>query len=260
MTSAYYTQQDHDDLTTRVPQDCPLLLDKCAELVRAVSRRMRDLSWDLHTYWERPGIITGRSAAATNAIYGISMPFLRSREQALLVERMMGRDGVSAPASVDWHHHPVIELRLTPENFAIELILPPSAWWDQRNLVGKLSVARHRETLRSLLARMDGDFRFGFWDGIHLSDLHLTSMQLVRSGALYELMNTFGDGQDWMRVGVWYEPEDERLTTGQITVEVVNRMAALYPLYNFFLWTSNNNFQSFHPANAWMYNSRDMQQ
>ena len=168
----------------------------------------------------------------------------------MLVERLMGRDGSDMSANVDIYRHPVIELRITPENFAIELIMSPLAWWDQRNLIGKLSVDRHHETLRGFLQHIDGDYRFGFWDGTELSDMHLTSRQLLRGNILNEWMSTFADGQDWLRVGVWYEPEDPALSTENILNETVQRVVALYKLYNFMLWTSNNNFQSFYRTAA----------
>jgi hypothetical protein len=158
----------------------------------------------------------------------------------------MGRDGVGASANADIYRHPVIELRITPENFAIELIMSPLSWWDQRNLIGKLSVARHRDTLRGILQQLDGDYRFGFWDGTSLNDMHLTHRQLLRGNILEEWMGTFSDSQDWMRVGVWYEPEDPALDADSILNECVHRIVALYKLYTFMLWTSNNNFQSFY--------------
>jgi len=257
MNLPYFSAQDHSDL--RSPMQSDLLLDKCAELQKALARRVRELAWDLHPYWERPHMVVGRCAAAPGACASISLPFLRSKEQAIAIERMMGRDGVSAPSSVDWRRHPVIELRITPEHVAIELVLSPTAWWDQRNLVGKVSVARHRDTLQSILAQMGGDFRFGFWDGESLSDAHLTSRQLARSGALHELMSTFGDGQDWLRVGVWYAPEDARLSSGTLVGELGSRLAALYPLYAYLLWTSSNNFHSFHPTNIWLAGGREVQ-
>lgn len=258
MSHPYFSAQDHIDLCGSPTPDS-LLLDKCAELQKALARRVRELAWDLHPYWERPHMMVGRSAAAAGACASISLPFLRSKEQAAAVERMMGRDGVSAPASVDWRRHPVIELRITPAHVALELVLAPTAWWDQRNLVGKFSLPRHREALQSILAHMGGDFSFGFWDGETLGDAHLSSRQLARSGALTDLMSTFSDGQDWLRVGVWYAPEDARLCSGTLLNELGSRLAALYPLYAYLLWTSNNNFHSFHPTNIWLAGGREAQ-
>jgi hypothetical protein len=251
MTALYFTEDDTAALSAATLEEQRPTLEKCAELHNALTRRMRDLSWDIHPHWEKPQLILGRSAASAAPVYGVSLPYLRSKEQAQLVERLMGRDGVGASATLDWRRHPILEFRLTTDHAAVELVVPPSAWWDQRNLVGKLSLSRHRETLRSHLARMSGTFHFGFWDGIHLNeDLHLTNRQLARASAFDELMSTFWDGQDWMRVGVWFELDDPALNTTCILSEIISRMSSLYPLYHFFLWSGNNNFQSFHPANA----------
>lgn len=218
---------------------------------------MRDHSWDLHPNWDKNRLFVGRSAASSSTFVGLALPYLRSPEQAQLVERLMGRDGLGAPLHVDIHRHPVIELRLTPQHFTIELVLAPSAWWDQRNLIGKLSVARHREAFRMLLQRMDGDYRFGFWDGSHLSDVHLTNRQLLRGSVLEEWMSTFSDGQDWLRVGVWYDPSHPALNANSILSEVTQRIAALYGVYTFLLWTSNNNFHSFYKGHIPSVSNKD---
>jgi hypothetical protein len=245
MSAQYFAAEDFSALTASEP-DMQAVYDKFVELHNALHRRMRDHNWDLHPNWDKNGMFVGRSAACSTNFVGLSLPYLRSREQAHLVERLMGRDGVETPLNVDVHRHPVLELRLTPEHFTVELVLAPSAWWDQRNLIGKLSVSRHRETFRNLLQRMDGDYRFGFWDGCHLSDIHLTNRQLLRGSILEEWMSTFSDGQDWLRVGVWYEPEHPSLSAGTILTEITQRAASLHGLYTFMLWTSNNNFHSFY--------------
>jgi hypothetical protein len=250
VNSPYFLKEDLLSLQQSSSLDLQGLQDKFVELHTSLRRRMRDHNWDLHAHWDKTQMISSRSAASSHWINGIALPYFRSQEQARLVERLMGRDGVGFNASIDTHRHPVIELRLTPEHFAIELIVSPSSWWDQRNLIGKLSVSRHRDALRDLLRRMDGDYRFGFWDGIHLSDMHLTNRQLLRGTILDEWMSTFADGQDWLRVGVWYEPEDPALDSPQIISEIVQRVGSLYGVYNFLLWTSNNNFQTFYKGSS----------
>ena len=245
MSTAYFTQHDHETLASPLPTiDTQQVYDKLGELHRTLYRRMRDHNYDLHPDWNKARPISNRSGACNGEIQGLSLPYLRSKEQGVLVERLMGREG--ADLSADIYRHPVIELRITPANFAIELIMSPQSWWDQRNLIGKLTVARHRETLRGILQRVEGDYRFGFWDGVHLSDMHLTSRQLLRGNILDEWMSTFSDGQDWLRIGVWYEPLDPALDTDNILSEVVERVLALQKLYTFMLWTSNNNFQTFY--------------
>ncbi len=246
MDGAYFTSEDLIALNTMPNHDVQGVADKFYELHRLFFRRMRDHNWDLHPHWDKSSMITLLSAASSTEIKGLALPYLRSKEQRQLVERLMGREGHGTATSSDIHRHPVIELRVTPTHFAIELILSPFSWWDQRNLLGKLAVDRHRQTLRTLFGEMDGDFRFGFWEGTELSDMHLTSRQVLRGNVLDEWMGTFSDGQDWLRVGVWYEPDHAALKTDAILGEVVKRFAWLHRLYTFMLWTSNNNFQSFY--------------
>ncbi|MBE2268189.1 MAG: hypothetical protein IAE80_08135 [Anaerolinea sp.] len=246
MSGAYFTIDDHLALTSLPNHNVQTLTDKFSELHRLFFRRMRDHNWDLHPHWDKAAIITTHSAASSGEINGLALPYLRSKEQRQLVERLMGRDGQVTSSALDIHRHPVIELRITPTHLAIELIMSPLSWWDQRNLIGKLSIDRHRQALRSAFAEIDGDFRFGFWEGTELSDMHLTSRQVLRGNVLDEWIGTFSDGQDWLRVGVWYEPGHPSLATDTILSEVVRRFSALYRLYTFMMWTSNNNFQSFY--------------
>lgn len=246
MDGAYFTSDDHNTLNTLPNHGVQAIEEKFHELHRLIFRRMRDRNWDLHPHWDKSAIITSRSAASSTDIKGLALPYLRSKEQRQLVERLMGRDGGGTATSSDIHRHPVIELRLTPTHFAIELIVSPFSWWDQRNLLGKLSVDRHRQTLRGLFGEIDGDFRFGFWEGTELSDMHLTARQVLRGTVLDEWMGTFADGQDWLRVGVWYEAEHVELRTDAILSEMLKRLSSLQRLYTFMLWTSNNNFQSFY--------------
>jgi hypothetical protein len=160
-----------------------------------------------------------------------------------MVEHLMGIDG---SCMVNPYRHPVIELRVAPDHFAIELVLSPNAWWDQQNVVGKLELDRHRAGLRGLMRNMNGDYFFGFWEGTRLSDMHLTTWQLTHGKVIEEWMATFADGQDWLRFGVWYEPEHPALSTDNIVNETFERLSELYSLYDFMLWTSNNNFHSFY--------------
>jgi hypothetical protein len=247
MSQAYFTPEDFKSAPD-IHAQTTLLSDKFSELHRILYRRMRDLTWNLYPIWDKSPVIPGRSAAASGPVGGLSLPYLRSREQAVMVERLMGRDGADAPLKLELNRHPVIEMRLTEQHFAVELIVSPSSWLDQRNLVGKLSVMRHRQTLRQLLTRFDGDYLIGFWSGVHLSDAHVELRQLLRGRFLDEWMSTFCDGQDWMRVGMWYSPEDPVLATNALVPELMKRISALYHLYSFVVWTSNNNYQHFTPV------------
>ena len=158
----------------------------------------------------------------------------------------MGREAAGTSIELEARRHPVIELRLTPQYYSVELVLSPDAWWDQRNLLGKLSVERHRNTFYKLLQKLDDQARLGFWGGIHLSEMHLTVEKLTHVQMLAEWMETFAVGKDWFRAGIWYEIGHTALSEEQIAEETLRQVRALYPLYEQILWSSDNNFHRFY--------------
>lgn len=246
----YFTPEDHlllsnsaNDLSNPAVS---LLSAKLKTLHTSLHQKMRDHQWNLFPHWDHAALLSNRSAASSQPIDGLTLSYLRSRDQATMVERLTGRDNVGTHYAVEGHRHPVIELRITPEHIAVELVLSPASWWDQRNLMGKLSVPRHRDALINLLSHTSGDFRVGFWEGAHLSDASVTLRQLLRGGMVLEWLSTFGDGQDWLRLGMWYDAGSPALNGETLLPELFERMSALYQLYTFALWTSNNNFHSFY--------------
>lgn len=208
--------------------------------------RVRNHNLDLHPRWQKSAIISRESAACVGQTQTLALTYFRSREQAEMVEKLMGKEHVSQTGQVDTYRHPVIELRVAPDHFAIELILSPYAWWDQQNFIGKLELPHHRSDFRNLLKDLDADYRFGFWDGAYLSDMHLTVGELLRGRALDEWLATFADGQDWLRIGKWFSLDDAALDAGSITSEIFNSVKSLHTLYTFMLWTGNNNFHNFY--------------
>jgi len=221
-----------------MPANQPLANDLLNQLETALSARFHKYSVSLDV------ATTSESSADWSGNSNSTVTYHRPFEEAQNVEYLLGCD---MPLSeLNLRRHPVIELRLTPNHFSVELVVSPEAWLDQQNLIGKLGIQRHREAFRSTLQRMDGDFRLGFWSGCELSDMHLTTRQLSRGNNLQEWMSTFCDGQDWLRVGVWYTPEAPQLDTSRILRELTDRIGALYRVYTFLTWTSNNDFLSFY--------------
>ncbi len=169
-----------------------------------------------------------------------SVTFVRPSSAAQTVEALMGRDMPSR--RVDLRRHPVLEVRTFASGIVVELILSSHAWWDQQNLTAKLSVSTHRDTFYKLISQLDARYVFGFWEGTHLDDMHLTAGQLRSSAAFNQWMATFADGRDWLRIGMWIESES---LDADLTAEVFNRLQELVELYRFVAWTSNNDFRSF---------------
>lgn len=217
------------------------------QLHRVLYDRIRAQSWDLYPYWESDRIVARASAAGGLDTNVYALVYLRSEEQARMVEENMGVESrARGYTGIRASRHPVIEVREAADHFAVELIISPDAWWDQQNVIGKLELERHRVGLRSLLQGMKPDYCFGFWGGTHLSDMHLTSWQLVQGNILSEWLGTFADGQDYLRFGVWYDRNDPALAPESFVTEVYGRLADLYALYEFLVWTGNNNFRGFY--------------
>ena len=136
-------------------------------------------------------------------------------------------------------------MRLSDSCFTVEFIISPDAWYDQQNAQGKLTVARHRSEFYSLLQKLSEAHYMGFWQGTHLSDMHLNGKFFPHPRILNEWMSTFHPHADWFRIGKHYILDDESLSSEAIVAELIEQFELLYPIYKFFLWTSGNNFREF---------------
>lgn len=240
----FFTHDDYHSLqhggATTITQD------KFSQLHRALYERIRTAQWDLHPHPTHT-INTDSTATRDDTTDVLTLTYLRPLDQAQLVEHLMGIDlRGSQGQRIGLQRHPVIELRLSPEAFAIELIISPMAWWDQQNLIGKLELERHVKSFHSLLRAPSADYRFGFWEGTHLSDMQLSPWEFTHGRIFAEWMDTFAESQDWFRFGLWYAPDDPTLAPEHIVSELINRLGDLYAIYDFILWTGNNNFHSFY--------------
>ncbi len=219
---------------------------KLLNLHNGLHPRVRNHNLDLHPRWQKNMIVTRKSASSLTENDSTVLTYFRSQEQAELVERLIGKERAAMSGQVNAYCHPVIELRLTPRHFVVELILSPKAWWDQQNLIGKLTFPHHRASFRALLKNVDSDYRLGFWEGTELNDMHLSIGTLMQGRILDEWMNTFCDGQDWLRIGKWYEHDAPQVDDANIQNEAFNAVKSLHNIYNFILWSSNNNFRNFY--------------
>lgn len=214
------------------------------DLHRTLYPQMKQNGFTLQPAPETPGGVRQDSACIPTPANTMTLTYMRSQAEAEMVESMMGRDALSAVESIESHRHPVIELRLSPDHFTVELVVSPDAWYDQQNLIGKLSVGQHRNRFHQILSALTADYLVGFWSGTHLDDTHLSTLRLPPSPILYEYLNTFADRRDWLRIGRWYAPDDPILEADTIVDEIFARVSELNELYRFISWTSNNNFHS----------------
>jgi len=241
----YFTRDDHTELATLEPGTANQLTvyAKLQGLNEALHSQLRNAN--LAVFTGNP-LVHEKSVCAVQAQQVISIPYRRSNTEAIIVERLMGREEVAGTDTIEVRRHPVIELRLTPDYLTVELLLSPDAWWDQRNFAGKLSIARQRTEFFRLMRQLDENYRLGYWQGTHLGEMHLTARQFHHIDILNEWINTFEAGKDWFRLGIWYEPETLPADEASIQAELLSRIKQLYPLYQYLLWTGDNNFQEFY--------------
>jgi len=167
-----------------------------------------------------------------------TVSYMRLSPEAQTVERLIG---LSDGRALDMRRHPVIELRLNEDWLALELVMNPEAWYDQRNWLGKLGVRRYRDEFRDLMTGLSPLMRIGSWQGAAPTDKYLTSAQLRIPRVFEAWAGTYSDGRDWMRVGVWY-PTNE--VTSGLSDTLFDHAQALYRLHQYIAWTGRNDFYS----------------
>jgi hypothetical protein len=249
----YFTESDYQLLQNELDINTPkaeTLREQMLNLHRQIYGRMTEYRINLFPNPETQTNVTQETLATpypkTNTL---SLIYTRSRAQAVAVENLMGRDGAGIIEDIRAQHHPAIEIRLSADYLAIELILAPTAWYDQQNLIGKLTFKQHRDSLHKLLEKLPKACVLGFWSGITPSDAHINLTRVPPKPLLYDFFDTFSAGRDWLRVGYWYQPNQEEVSANNINNTLLNHIQSLYRLYNFVTWTSDNNFRSFYVTN-----------
>jgi hypothetical protein len=212
-------------------------------LHNALHSRFRKYNIDLQS------VTGGESAACVSGSGTKTVQYLRVNSAAQTVEAMMGRD--IPGRRLEARRHPVIEMRPVANGLTLELIIAPHAWWDQQNLVAKLSVESHHQSFHKLIARLNQHYCLGFWEGTNQDDMSLTAQQLKHPAACKQWMSTFCDGQDWLRIGMWYSTEE--VQSEDFIAEAFRRIQELYEIYKFVAWTGNNDFRTLQRKNAVCY-------
>ena len=244
---SYFSHKDGELLASGAVSE---LYDRLERLHKKLADQLKGRDYELYPYTDTDGAFIHTSSVSTMKSGGmLTIQYMRSSQQAINVERLMGRDEVLTSGDFVPLHHPVIELRLTPEHFAIELVMSPDAWWDQQNLAGKLSIARHRREFFQILHPLE-EARLGYWQGTHLDDMHVEGSRFQFTRVLTEWMSTFAPGKDWFRVGMWYSLEHFAFTEETIHEEVSKQISMLNTVYHALLWRSDNNFRDFYKARS----------
>ncbi len=248
---SYFTREDHLALLSADVNDhydesggVQGIYRRLLSLHKSISSRLHKHGVELHPAY--PKAVAGNSAAASSDDVVMSLAYMRPPSNARTIEGIMGRDELTTSGEIDPRRHPVIEIRLTPHAFTVELVVSPMARQDQKNFAGKLFVDEHRAALFEMLYDSDTEYVLGFWNGLNVDDMHINTGHLPPARVLHEWIGTFAAGRDYLRIGAWYDAGDERLNEHNIVNEVYQRVRELYQIYEFIGWTSNNDFIQFY--------------
>lgn len=208
--------------------------------------QMQGNDLELHIITAPDKVVMNSSISDPSAKDVLSLAYLRASRQAVTVERLMGREESANEQNIEIRRHLAIEIRLSQEKLAIEMLMSPDAWWDQQNLVGKFSIARHKQEFYARLGQFPINYCLGFWKGVHLSEMHLKTAHFQHPRIMDEWLGTFQPNADWFRIGIWYDFDDEALSEDNIAAEVMKQIRMLYELYELIRWSNDNNFREFY--------------
>ncbi len=247
----HFLKEDFAQLSSGEPEQLEHLKGKFVNLHQELFPQIRNYHLDIHLCAPHSRQIVSSTSIASleQDTPTLCLQYGRASNQAVVVERRMGRDDVTAER-IEPRRHPIIELRLTPHNLVLEFIVAPEARLDQQNFSGKLTIDRHRQAIYDVIQALKGDYHLGFWRGLSLNDMHLHANQFRWTQLLNEWLSTFSAGNDWFRVGIWYRPDAPQIAEDTFTEELTTQIRALYRLYTHILWTSDNNFLQFYKHTA----------
>ncbi len=231
--------------SSRFDKERQKVRDKFLALHNVLYLEIKRQGWELYPHWHKPSIVSTWYIGRVEQIWFMKLRYLRSRAQVKAIEEMMGVPKLLDYSETQYTKHPMIDIRIDSEYLAIELLLTNQAWWDAQNFKRKIEChnTKRREFVE-ILQSLGHDYIFGGWPDTSKPKLITTAADLANEERLLEWLSDFDPGHNWLRLGIWYtDYADFRLRTGRIVEETRYRFRQLYPVYQFLLWTSDNDYR-----------------
>ena len=239
------TSPDYDGERERVK-------DKLTALHRAIYPAIRKNKLDLHPHWMTQWLISAsRISPATPRIDFITLRYSKPEATIKLMKQELFED------FGHFYANAMIAVRIDKEGCAVELFVSDKAWVDGQNLKHRLQVsAEERGYFRDLLAELDGEYSFRLGRFFRNDEgftryeqvLRAKASRLVNIGVLNSTMDKYKPGGHELRLGIYYPPEDKRLSEEHIADELLARIAQLYPIYAFLSWSPQNDYRTVNHA------------
>jgi hypothetical protein len=221
--------------------------DKLESLHETLFPEIRRFKWDLHPHWMKQWLISAwRISPATQRIDFMTLRYSKAETTIKLMKKKFIEDFGSFYANA------MVAARVDREGFAVELFVSDKAWLDGQNFKARLADgAAQRGALRGMLADLGGEYtvrlsqferseevRWSYRDVVRAK-----ASRLVNVGMLNSTIEKYMPGRHDLRLGIYYAPEDKRLSVDNIAEEILKRLEQLYPVYAFLSWSPKNDFR-----------------
>lgn len=221
--------------------------DKLAYLHRMIYPEIRKQKWDLHPHWMPQWLISAsRISPATARIDFMTLRYSKPETTIKLMKKQLIED------FGHFYANAMLAARIDKEGFAVELYVSEKAWVDGQNLKNRLrDGTQQRGHFRNLLAELGGEHTFRLSQFVRSEErpigyqeiMRAKASRLVNVGMLNAAMEKYKPGGHELRLGINYEPDDERLSADNIAAEILTRLAQLYPVYAFLSWSPKNDYR-----------------
>lgn len=209
--------------------------NQLAWLHEKIYGEMRARRWDLYF---RPewSLSPAHLSPERPAITQLFLRYTKAETVARLMQKQFG-----GPA-LRWDDLAWLGVGLDARGVFCQWTIPATARLDAQNVVNKLVMgAPEKRTLRQILAEMGGEATLTLREA-EQEALRVRCARLVDLGVLNMTLEKFVPGKHACAVSIRFAVTDPRLAANVAPDELLYRLAQLYGLHQFAVWSPRNNY------------------
>ncbi|MBI4674660.1 MAG: hypothetical protein HY741_23695 [Chloroflexi bacterium] len=196
---------------------------------------MRARRWDVHF---RPewSISPAQVSAQAPSINALRLRYTKAEYVARLMQKQFGGPPLT------WEDLAWLGIGLDGQGVFVEWNIPATARLDAQNFYNKLVMgAPEKRTLRQILAELGGEGTLSLRQQGQVI-LNVRCARLVDLNVLNNTLEKFVPGMHDWNIAMRLLVTDTRLATNAAPDELLYRLAQLYGLHQFAVWSPRNNF------------------
>lgn len=196
---------------------------------------IRARRWDLY-YRREWSLSPAVVSAQAPAVHALTLRYTRAETVTRLMQKQLGG------ARPGWNDLSWLGLGLDGDGVFVEWRIPPTAQLDGQNMVNKLTQgAPEKRTFRQILAELSGEGALALREG-EQETLHVRCARLVDLNVLNATLARYIPGRHTWLLALRFAVTDARLAAATAPDELLYRLAQLYGLYQFAVWSPRNNY------------------